>query len=175
MSHTRTSVLLGLVLGQIGGGLFPYAKLGTFWAWYRDMQDKISSSKLLRTETIRRQNAVGIFRLVSYTHLGTFLAWYGGKVVILYIPSISDRISKVKTRSYILLTRLRFASRGTALPARLDKQSPNDRALRGLPLTGPRTVSERSSRGGGVLRGNHFAAAPLNYRSKQTNLLDRTK
>ena len=53
-------------------GLFTYAKLVTIWAWYRDMQDKIFLPKLLRTENIRRQNAVGIFRLVSYTHLGTF-------------------------------------------------------------------------------------------------------
>ena len=53
-------------------GLFPYAKFGTFWAWFGDRQDRIPSSKLLRTENIRRQNAVGIFRLVSYTHLGTF-------------------------------------------------------------------------------------------------------
>ena len=56
-------------------GLFPYAKLGTFWAWFGDMQDKIFLPKLLRTENIRRQNAVGIFWLVSFMHLGTIFGF----------------------------------------------------------------------------------------------------
>ena len=60
-------------------------------------------------------------------------------------------------------------SRETALLARLDKQSPNDRALRGLPLTGPRTVSERLSRGKGYFRGKPKIASMKNAHSLLAN------
>ena len=110
LSHTRTSVLLGLVLRRIGGVFYAGA----------------SPRRQLKT-------AEGIDHFSSALPLGRGLFHRRGGAE-------------------------QKMSRGTALPARLDKQSPNDRALRGLPLTGPRTVSERSSRGGGVLRGNPSAA-----------------
>ena len=110
MSHTRTSVLLGLVPGRIGGGFYAGASL---------------------RRQLKTAEGIDHFRSALPLGRGTFHRRGGAEQKM---------------------------SRGTALPAQLDKQSPNDRALRGLPLTGPRTVSERSSRGGGVLRGNPSAA-----------------
>ena len=73
MSHTRTSVLLGLVPRRIGGSLFTCAKLATFFGLgLGTCKTKYFYRNSCAPKTSDGKSVVGIFRHVSYTHLGTF-------------------------------------------------------------------------------------------------------